>query len=99
MKKSIFIPALFVALVIGAVVYTTMTSSTKRYRVEVCVEFQGRTACRTAAAATEQQALRTAQDNACAQIASGVTDSMQCGTYTKPTSVKWLSGNATEPRP
>lgn len=90
MKKSVFLASLFVALVVGAVVYTSM--SAKRYRCEVCMEFQGRTACRTAAAATEAQARRTAQDNACADISSGVTDSMQCGNYTQPVSVKWLSG-------
>jgi len=83
---------LFIAIVIGAVVFTTMSASASRYRVEVCVEFQGRSACRTAGAATEQGALRTAQENACAQIASGVTDSMQCGNLTPPVSVKWLSG-------
>ncbi len=92
MKKSVLLAILFVAVVIGAVVYTTMSASASRYRCEVCMEFQGRTACRTASAATEPQARRTAQENACAQISSGVTDSMQCGTYTQPSSVKWLAG-------
>jgi hypothetical protein len=91
-KKSVVFAIAFVALVLGAVVYTTLSASSTRYRCEVCVEFQGRTSCRTAAAATEMQARRTAQENACALIASGVTDSMQCGTYTQPTSVRWLSG-------
>ena len=90
MKKSVVLAIAFFALVIGAVVYTTMSASASKYRCEVCVEFQGRTQCRTAAAATEMQALRTAQENACALIASGVTDSMQCGN-TQPLSVKWLS--------
>jgi hypothetical protein len=52
--------------------------------------FNGRTACRTAGASTEAQALRTATENACAQIASGVTDSMACEN-TPPGSVKWVS--------
>jgi hypothetical protein len=91
-KKSVLLGIAFVALVIGAVVYTTMSASASRYRVQICVEYQGRSNCATAAAATEQGALRTAQENACAVIASGVTDSIQCGSYTKPTSVKWLSG-------
>ena len=67
-----------------------LTASASKYRCEVCVEFQGRTQCRTAAAATEMQARRTAQENACALISSGVTDSMQCGN-SQPVSVKWLS--------
>ena len=90
MKKSVLLAILFVVVVVGAVVYTSM--SAKQYRCEVCMEFQGRRACRIAAAATEMQARRTAQDNACADISSGVTDTMQCGNYTQPVSVKWLSG-------
>jgi len=92
-KKSVLLAIVFVVAVVGAVVYTTLSASASRYRCEVCVEFQGRRSCRTAAAATAQQARRTAQDNACAEISSGVTDSMQCGNYTEPASVKWLSGN------
>jgi uncharacterized membrane protein len=92
-KKSVVLAIVFVVVVVGAVVYTTLSASASRYRCEVCVEFQGRRSCRTAAAATAQQARRTAQDNACAEISSGVTDSMQCGNYTEPVSVKWLSGS------
>jgi hypothetical protein len=91
MKKSVLLAIVFVAVVIGAIVYTSFTASASRYRCEVCMEFQGRQSCRTASAATEMGARRTAQDNACAGIASGVTDSMQCGN-TQPVSVKWLSG-------
>ena len=91
MKPSVLLAVAFVAIVIGFVVYTTMQAGSSRYRCEVCVEFQGRTQCRTASAATEMQARRTAQENACAFISSGVTDSMQCGA-SQPISVKWLSG-------
>jgi len=35
------------------------------------MEFQGHSRCAIAAAATEQNALRTAQENACAVISSG----------------------------
>ena len=91
MKRSVLLGIAFVVLVIGAVVYTTMSSASSRYRVEVCVTFQGRNACRTAAASTEQGALRTAQENACALISSGVTDSIQCGS-SPPVSVKWVAG-------
>ena len=91
MKKSVLLAIVFIVVVIGAVVFTTMSATSSRYRVEVCVEFQGRSACRTAAASTEQGALRTAQENACALISSGVTDSIQCGS-SQPVSVKWLAG-------
>ena len=72
---------------IGLLVYLTMGQ--KRYRAEVCMAYAGRTDCRTASAATKQQAQRTATDNACALIASGMTDSIACSN-TPPTSIKWL---------
>ena len=51
--------------------------------------YQGRTNCRTVSAKSEQSALRSASDNACADIASGVTDTMRCQ-QSQPQSVKWL---------
>ncbi len=90
MNKTLLVLAVgFVAAVLAVLVFTTM--GTNRYRCEVCIAFHDRLACRTAGASTEAQALRAATENACAQIASGVTDSMACES-TPPESVKWLSG-------
>jgi hypothetical protein len=89
MNKTVILAVVFAVVVLGVVVYTTM--GTARFRCEVCMSFQGRSACRTAAAPTEPDAPRTATENACAQIASGVTDSMACDN-TAPASVKWLAG-------
>ena len=50
--------------VIGLMVYSSLDLA--GYRVEVCKEYQGRTACRTASGANREAALRTASDNACA---------------------------------
>ena len=88
MKKSVWIGAGFAIAVLAAVMYSTL--SVGGYRVEVCMDYQGRSACRTASASTEAQALRTATENACALIASGVTDTIQCGSHTEPRSVRWL---------
>jgi hypothetical protein len=88
-NKTVLLAIGFAVAVLIVLVYTTMGN--RRYRCEVCVSFQGRPACRTAGASTEAQALRTATENACALIASGVTDSMACEN-TPPASVKWLSG-------
>jgi hypothetical protein len=60
-----------------------------QYRVEVCMDFEGRSSCRTAAGSTEEFALRSATDNACALIATGVTDTMAC-TRSQPRSVRWI---------
>jgi len=47
-------------------------------RCEVCVEFDGARACRTVDGANEKDALAAARTNACAQLTSGVTNSMRC---------------------
>lgn len=89
MKKTVWLAILFVAVVLTVVVYSTLGMA--RYRCEVCISYQGRSACRTASAATSEQALRAATENACALIAGGVTDSIRCGN-TPPRSVNWLAG-------
>ncbi len=76
-----------VVLLLAALVYSTL--SLARYECEVCVSFRGRSACRVAAGATREEAIRTASDNACAFLASGRTDSMACG-RTLPTRIRWI---------
>ncbi len=51
--------------------------------------FNGNSACKTVSAKSEQGALRSAAENACADIASGVTDSIKCE-KADPQSVEWL---------
>jgi len=60
-----------------------------RYRVQLCMDYQGRTNCATASGSTEEFAIRAATSNACATIASGVTETMQCE-HAAPTNVRWL---------
>ncbi|HLY20100.1 MAG TPA: hypothetical protein VKR61_22890 [Bryobacteraceae bacterium] len=86
MKKSVWFGILFIALVVGFVVYSTL--NTGRVRCEVCLTYRGQQSCRTASARTRELALRTATENACALISSGVTDSNQCNN-TPPDSVRW----------
>lgn len=74
-------------LFLGVLVYSSLLLG--QVRVEVCIEFKGRTGCGTAAAPTEEEAVRTAADNACALIASGMTESIACS-RTPPTSVRRL---------
>jgi len=87
-KKTIILGIAFIAVVLAVLVYTTIGNN--RYRCEVCMVYGGRQACRTAAASTEEHAERTARENACAEIASGVTDSMACENR-QPASVIWLT--------
>ncbi len=89
LKAGLAIAAVL-AIFIGLMIYSSMGIST--FRVEVCMGYQGRSACRTASGAAKDTALRAASDNACAQISSGMTDSMACG-RSVPLSVKWLTAN------
>ena len=45
---------------------------------EVCMEYHGRSQCRPVSAETIDEARRAAVTNACAFIASGVTETMAC---------------------
>lgn len=85
--KLILAGATLFVLFIGAM--TFMMLGQRKNRVEVCMGFQGRTACKVASGETLDEAIRTATDNACALIASGVTDSGACS-RSQPLSVKPL---------
>jgi hypothetical protein len=80
--------AVVVIAIAVLIVYSTVHGP--RYRVEVCMAYQGRSACKKVAAKSEEAALRSGMENACADIASGVTDSMNC-TQTQPQRVTWLA--------
>jgi hypothetical protein len=87
MKKAALIGIVFLLIVVGALVYSTSTLAA--HKVEVCMEFKGMTSCRTASGSTKEFALRTATSNACALIASGVTDSIACD-QAEPKKVTWI---------
>ncbi len=87
MKKPVLLGVIFAGIVLAVLVYTSFGN--RKYHCEVCVAYEGRTACRKASAADKEAALRSATDNACAQIASGMTSTMAC-TAAQPQSVRWL---------
>lgn len=92
MKRNVvWVAIAFVVAVIAVILYTSLTGSNSKYRVEVCIPFQGQTQCRTARAATRMEALRTATDNACTLMANGQSEFERCRN-TPPSSEKWLSG-------
>ena len=62
--------------VAAVVIYSSFQVS--EYECEVCMSFAGRDVCRTVSAQTEAEGLRGAIDNACALLASGVTETMRC---------------------
>jgi hypothetical protein len=89
LSKPVLAGLLFLLAFIVVLVYSTFSLTRDRHRVEVCMQFEGRTNCRVASGESRDLALRTAIQNACALISSGVTDSQQCERST-PLSVKWL---------
>ena len=86
MSKPILAAIVFLALVIGALVYSTL--GLNQFTCEVCMEYKGRTNCATASGTTQEEAVRTATDTACATISAGMTESIQCS-RTPPVSVTW----------
>ena len=65
----------FVAL-IGFIIYSA--TGLAQVSCEVCVEFHGKTSCQPAAGTTQQEAVKTASDIACSDLASGRTESIAC---------------------
>ena len=87
MKTTTWLAIAFAVLVLGYLLVSSF--SRPAYRCRVCMSFNGAQDCRTASAATQENALRTAITNACAQLSSGVIQSGQCES-TRPVSVDWL---------
>jgi len=86
-RKPILVGLLLVAIVLGVLVYSTMNLAA--HRVEVCLTFNGRAACRTASGSSKEFAQRAATQNACAELASGVTENLACDNTT-PSKITWL---------
>ena len=79
------VAGLIVGLVfVAALVYATLSET--GVECDVCVEFNGRSACRTSTASDRDGAIRGAVSNACKVLAGGVTQSIACD-KTPPTKV------------
>jgi len=85
-KPTVWIAIIFGVLVVGAIAISSFRS--QPYHCRVCITFNGRTDCRGASAQTREEAQRAATTAACAQISSGVTESMQCEN-SRPDSIDW----------
>lgn len=75
MKTTLLTVASLLALV---VVLVWLTLGVQQIECEVCMEFEGRRNCATAAAATREEAIRSGRSTACGLIASGVRDGFAC---------------------
>jgi hypothetical protein len=70
----------FIVLIIGLIAYSTFGQrfGNTSIKCEVCVVYHGKTNCGTSAAATREQAERTALDLACDRLGNGMTELGQC---------------------
>lgn len=79
--------AVFLVVIVGLVVYSLRQEG--QYRYEVCVAFEGRTHCATAAGRTPEQAIRAGHAIGCSLITSGRDENMAC-LDRRPTRVRQL---------
>lgn len=84
MAKATLIAVCLFAATIGVIVVGIRSAT--RVTCTACVTYMGRTECREAAGRDESEAVRTAVENACAFLASGMTDSVACTTRSPVTS-------------
>ena len=76
MKWTSWLAGAVLLLLGGFVVWSSLRVG--GVRCEVCLDFEGRSACRAVDGATQEDALTAARTNACALLAAGVTQTMAC---------------------
>ena len=85
MSRIAIVSLLFIVLFIVFVVAGTL--SDRQMSCEVCVAYKGGSKCRTVVGDDREETIRLATDNACAFLASGRTQLIQCSN-TPPTRVQ-----------
>jgi len=76
MKRSTMITLAVLALIIALFFY--MSTASAREECNVCMEFQGRSNCASAAGSTAAEATETAHRTACGPIATGMNETIAC---------------------
>lgn len=76
MKWTSWVTVIGLGALIAVVVWSSLQVG--GVRCEVCVDFNGRQACRAVDGDSESEAHMAAMTNACALVASGVTDTVAC---------------------
>lgn len=76
MSRAGLVGLLLLLGVVGFVIAQSLVIDA--HSCEVCMEYKGRSQCRTVSAATIEQAREGAITNACAYISGGVTETIGC---------------------
>jgi hypothetical protein len=77
MKRSTRITLAVIAAIIAIFFYMSTAHATQE--CTVCVEFNGRSNCATAAGSTAAEATQTAHNTACGPVVSGMNETIACG--------------------
>ena len=75
--RNVVAALLVLTPIVGFVVYSSLQVAT--IECEVCMRYESREQCRVASAARREEAVRSAIDNACALLTSGMTNTIRCG--------------------
>lgn len=76
MRRSTVVTLVLFAGLVALMLYLTLSGA--RTSCEVCITYNGRTRCGTAEAPSEREAMVSATQVACATLASGRAESMEC---------------------
>lgn len=85
MKRSTMITLAVLALIVGLFFY--MSTASAHEECNVCMEFQGRSNCASAAGRTPAEATETAHRTACGPIVNGMNETIACENH-EPVSVQ-----------
>ena len=77
MKRSTLVTLAIVALIIALFFYMSTAHANEECRV--CVEFNGRSNCATAAGSTVAEATETGRNTACGPLVHGMNETIACG--------------------
>lgn len=76
MKRSTVVTLAVIAFVVALFFY--MSTAGANQECTVCMEFQGRSNCASAAGSTPAEATETAHRTACGPIANGMNETIAC---------------------
>lgn len=79
MKRSTVITLAVVAVIIALFFY--MSTARAHEECRVCVNFNGRANCATAAGRTNAEATETAHQTACGPVAAGMNETIACNNH------------------
>ncbi len=76
LSKGAILAILFAIAILAVIIYQTL--GLRQYECQVCVNLDGRTACKTVKGENQDVALQTAKDNACSEVGRDRAQLFRC---------------------